>query len=185
MKQRERKCLLCRAQAFSRNLCKLCYAKERRLGRLDRHALILTPVSIETRIKKTPTCWLWTGDRTEFGYGVVTSGRGARRKRTQAHRYVYKLLVGPIPSGKIIMHTCDNPPCVNPAHLRVGTIADNQADMQAKKRSPRGLKHWNGRLSDSDVQAIRASKEPQSVLAKRYGVDQSHISRIRSGESRA
>ncbi len=184
MKQHEKKCLLCPSPAFSRNLCKLCYMSELRLGRLARYKRILTPVSIENRVKKTPTCWLWTGDKTTFGYGCVTTGKGETRRRTQAHRYVYELLVGKIPPGKIIMHSCDNPPCVNPAHLRVGTVAENQTDMQAKRRSPRGLRHWNGKLSNAQVRAIRISSDAQAVLAKRYGVDQSHICNIRRKKSR-
>ena len=184
MKQSEKKCLLCDSQAFSRNLCKNCYMQKRRLGTLAKYKPVVTRVSIETRVKKTRTCWLWTGDHSVYGYGVVSSGRGKSRKRTQAHRYVYRLLVGPIPKGKILMHICDNPPCVNPAHLRVGTIADNQRDMVSKERNPCSLNHWNGRLSDKQVAEIRRSTLTQSALARRYKVDPSHISRIKSGESR-
>ena len=179
-----KKCLLCKGPFYSRNLCQLCYMKELRSGRLENYPRIVTPISIETRVKKTKTCWLWTGDHTSYGYGVVASGTGATRKRTQAHRYVYKLLVGPIPKGKIVMHTCDNPPCVNPKHLKLGTTAENQLDMQSKKRSPRGLRHWNGRLTDEQIKAIRKSKESQAALASKYRVHQSHISRIVSRKSR-
>ena len=184
MKQRDRKCLLCKAPAFSRNLCKLCYASERRLGRLDRYKRILTPVSIENRVKKTPTCWLWIGDHTTWGYGVVTTVINGIRRRTQAHRYVYEQLVGSIPKGKLVMHTCDNPPCVNPKHLKLGTVADNQKDMQEKRRSPRGLEHWNGRLTDAQVRAIRKSTSSQTVLAYRYKVNPSHICRLRQRQRR-
>jgi len=184
METLQSKCVLCGRKPYSRNLCHYCYNKELRLGRISKYKLVLTPISIETRVKKTHTCWLWTGDKTSFGYGCVTTGRGSTRKRTQAHRYVYEQLVGPIPNGKIVMHLCDNPPCVNPKHLKIGTIADNQSDMQAKRRSPRGLKHWNGRLTDAQVRAIRKSTETQVVLCARYNVSQAYISRLRRVQRR-
>ena len=184
MFQTEKTCLLCKSKAFSRNLCKLCYRKEMYYKRLDNYPRIVTPVSIETRVKKTDTCWLWIGDKTTNGYGTVSYNHsGGNRKRMQAHRYVYMQLVGPIPEGKILMHICDNPPCVNPAHLKTGTIAENNADTGNKRRHHYGLDHWNGRLSDSDVKGIRASTEKQAALARKYGVDQSHISRIKKGIS--
>ena len=180
MKQSQKKCVLCPSKAFSRNLCKLCYMKERREGRLDKYKRVLTPVSLETRIEVMGACWFWTGDRNTFGYGVVTTGRGKTRRRAQAHRYVYEKLVGPIPSGMIVMHKCDNPVCVKPAHLKLGTIAENNADTGNKRRHHYGLDHWNGRLSEADVVAIRASDAPQMVLAKKYGVHQSHISKLKN-----
>lgn len=186
MKQREKKCLLCPNQAFSRNLCKLCYAKAKQHGELDKYNRVQPPLSIESRTKKEGDCLVWTGDRVsgKWAYGVITFGNGKNRTRIRAHRWVYEQLVGPIPEGKILMHTCDNPPCVNIAHLRIGTIAENNADTSNKRRHHYGLEHWNGRLSDSDVEAIKASREVQGVLAKRYGVTQSHICHIKKGRHR-
>lgn len=112
-------------------------------------------------------CWLWTGTRTNTGYGqfVVPHNR-----RFQAHRYAWHLANGPIPAGMFICHHCDNPPCVNPAHLWPGTVADNNRDRSAKGRSavgersgarthpqsrPRGEGHWNASFSDSQIREIR------------------------------
>ena len=185
MKQVDKKCFVCEQPAFSRNLCKKCYMRERYKGSLNQFSRVKIAVSLETHIHKTESCWLWTGDKYSSGYGVVTiSNHFRKKKRIAAHRYVYQKLVGPIPEGKIVMHKCDNPPCVNPDHLRLGTIAENNADTAIKRRHHYGLDHWNGRLSDEQIVEIRQSPLTQAALAKQYGVDQSHISRIKSGENR-
>lgn len=81
----------------------------------------------------TPSgCWEWTGMRDPKGYGYVTvPGKGSRR----AHRVSYEEFVGPIPPGLCVMHACDNPPCINPSHLSVGTTRDNMHDMIRKGRA--------------------------------------------------
>lgn len=77
-------------------------------------------------------CWLWTRGRNEHGYGVLDRKSGSGL----AHRYSWELANGPIPTGLQVLHRCDNPPCVNPEHLFLGTRLDNMADMTAKGR------HW-------------------------------------------
>lgn len=84
------------------------------------------------KAEKTAGCWIWTGDRhARDGYGRA---QPPGRRLMKAHRVAYELVHGPIPDGKVVMHTCDNPPCVNPAHLTVGTQLDNVNDMLAKGR---------------------------------------------------
>jgi hypothetical protein len=78
-------------------------------------------------------CWEWIGPRTDRGYGHLV----INKKNKRAHRVAYELAVGPIPAGLVVMHRCDNPPCCNPAHLSVGTVAENNADAARKGRTTR------------------------------------------------
>jgi hypothetical protein len=90
------------------------------------------------RVNKGNDCWVWVGNRLPKGYGRMCSG-GKSGQVLLAHRVSWALHNGPIPTGKYICHTCDNPPCVNPNHLFLASHAENMADMVAKGRArPRG-----------------------------------------------
>lgn len=89
------------------------------------------------QIEKSDGCWNWAGLRNKFGYGRLTSsGKGARD--LVAHRVSWEFHHGQIPNDLCVLHKCDNPPCVNPDHLFLGTKADNNADKVAKDRQARG-----------------------------------------------
>lgn len=176
------KCLLCECRSIGRKLCRKHYMQMLRRGELDKFQVLQSTDSFHARYKKIETgCWEWQGTTNDYGYGVFLL---PGEKPIRAHRFSYEQIHGPIPHGCIIMHTCDNPPCVNPDHLRLGTKADNNRDTAIKRRHHYGTDHWNGRLTDEQVKDIRASTERQSVLAKHYKISQSYVSWLKSGKVR-
>jgi hypothetical protein len=129
--------------------------------------------------KKRRGCWDWTGYKNEKGYGVINLGG----ERMLTHRMAYQLTAGSIPDGMFVLHHCDNPACVRFKHLFLGTLADNNADMDAKGRSRRGhnmpgIGNHQAKLTESDVRAIRISTEKGVVLAARYSVTKTTICSI-------
>ena|SRR5665213_1639299 len=95
--------------------------------------------SLWRRINKTDTCWLWTGRRLQKGYGRMTLPEGSRGevREALAHRFMYEMLVGPIPEGMHLDHLCRNTRCVNPAHLEPITRADHARREQSRRRLAR------------------------------------------------
>ena len=89
-------------------------------------------------LSNTRGCWPYMGFRKWDGYGWVQRYVNGKPKNMTAHRYAWILTNGPVPDGMHLLHTCDNPPCCNPAHLRLGTHDENMAEMAAKGRSNGG-----------------------------------------------
>ena len=130
------------------------------------------------KVDITPCCWLWTATKTAFGYGQI----GVNGSRTDgAHRVSWKLHVGPIPSGMWVLHKCDNPSCVNPEHLFLGTHKDNMVDCKEKGRTNGGRYCGPRKLSLSDVSAIREldiAGVERAEIARRFGIRYRHVWRI-------
>lgn len=177
-------CTICGERpAMARKLCRPCYAKEWKKGVIKTHMSISPEEAFMLRIDKTETCWVWRGTKNGYGYGTFLLP--GSDKSLRAHRFSYELHNGPIPEGMVIMHTCDNPPCVNPDHLKIGTKLDNNRDAISKRRNQFGERHGRAKLTDAQVEEIKASTNiTQRKLAEVYGVDASQISRIISGTQR-
>ncbi len=175
-------------------------------GRACWQAVMRPPSDVRfwTRVNKTPTDWLWTGEPDVHGYGRIDH----EERSYKAHVFAYMLASGaPIPEGFIVCHTCDIPACVRNdeagvytvkgveyrrfGHLFLGTDAANAADMVTKGRHPstahpelraRGTQHHNAKMTEETVLAMRADyatrRGTQMQLAARYGVSQPVVSKI-------
>jgi hypothetical protein len=174
------RCLVARTQ--------FCSAPCRREGLKARHAATWQD-RFWAKVQKGDGCWEWRGPRSPSGYGFGPKFYGTQA----AHRLSYIIANGPIPAGMVVMHNCDNPPCVRPDHLSLGTPAENSAEMVARNRSyhgPRPGKTCRGsevktsKLTEDKVREMRslaASGVPNKHLAARYGITPAHAWDVVSG----
>ena len=148
-----------------------------------------------SKVDRSGDCWLWTGGKTVVGYGLYYIGD---YRRAYAHRFAYEVSKGDIAADMLVCHTCDNPTCVRPDHLWLGTDSDNAWDKVAKGRSCRGDEHGlrkrpdrvargegkplTAKLTETQVRAIRqryaAGGVTQREIAADYGVSGSLITMI-------
>ena len=134
-----------------------------------------------SKVAKGEGCWEWQGARTSgrrnggFSYGKLRTGPRGSSRIELAHRVSWELAHGPMPVGSFICHHCDNPPCVRPDHLFLGSPADNTADRDRK------LRHGTARLTPEQVRAIRAAVNAgarQSDIARAFAIVPSAVSQI-------
>lgn len=186
--------------------------RTKRQGGLNYRPIGYTPTPIQlppaterfwSKVDTSGDCWLWPFGKDRRGYGHTYSPQG---KRVPAHRYAWELTNGPIPHGLFVCHHCDNPPCVRPDHLFLGTHADNMADAKRKGRmnvgdangmrrhperhrartkpelAPRGTRNGNAKLTEENVAEIRAAfatGEARRIdLARKYGVSNALVCAI-------
>lgn len=179
----------CVRPASARGMCNTHYMRQRRAGLIP--VGTRKPAPVEERfwryVKKTDTCWLWTGSEKKLsGYGQIgIGGRGG--KQALAHRLSYEMHKGPIPDGLVVMHSCDNPRCVNPSHLSVGTHSENTMDSVRKGRWKSippmhcGESQHSSKLTVEDVRLIRDNPDiPTKELALRFGTNPTSIQKVRS-----
>ena len=133
-----------------------------------------------SKVRKTSDCWIWIAARGYFngkkgaGYGrfLIGSRRDGTNRPVYAHRLAWELSNGDIPDGMFVLHKCDNPSCVRPDHLFLGTHDDNMKDMASKMRSCVGQKHRDVILDEGKVKEIRMRYKRGNgpKLAEEYGV---------------
>lgn len=132
-------------------------------------------------VRRPGECWEWRAAVNDMGYGVFRATNETRN--IKAHRMAWRIAHGEdLDAGVKLLHACDNPPCVNPAHLRPGTQRENIADMVSKGRQ-RGIEH--SMLTAADRAAIMAAAdggETQASIARRFGISSSYVSMIAAGK---
>lgn len=134
------------------------------------------------KVLESEGCWIWAGSKYRNGYGRVGAGRKGQG-HLLAHRVSWTLHFGPIPSGLCVCHHCDNPPCVRPDHLFLGSVRDNAADRDAKGRwhTTVGEARTTAKLSDDRVRELRRRRDDGQTmqnLATEFGVSYSTVNAI-------
>lgn len=137
----------------------------------------------ESKFIKSDGCWIWIGClRGKAAEGNNYGSFKIGQTNYLAHRVSYTLYKGEIPEGLCVLHSCDNPLCVNPDHLSLGTHSQNMADMKNKSRGTNGEKSYHNKLKAWQVKAIRFFKEYYGYfnyeLAEIYGVSTTTITQI-------
>lgn len=117
-------------------------------------------------------CWEWKCGRGDFGYGAFS----IKHRNRGAHRVAWVLSNGPIPRGMWVCHSCDNPPCCNPAHLFLGTHQDNEDDKTAKGRRPTGDAHYS---RTNPERLARGDRNGRRLYPERYPTGDRHPYRLR------
>ncbi len=131
-------------------------------------------------------CWIWQGtialpNKCGQRYGSFEFAERGKGVTCRAHRFAWMLCNGQIPDDMVIMHICDVPLCVNPAHLKMGTQAENVADMSRKGRSANGEKNGKSKLTETQARFIKRSSKSAQVLANRFGVHYTTVMKIKQG----
>ena len=122
-------------------------------------------------------CWNWTRSTNSHGYGEIRIAH----KQHLCHRLAYELTTGEGPGSLLVLHSCDNRRCCNPAHLRLGTVQDNSNDMVSRQREARGERHGRARLTAERVCAIRemaANGHSFVAIARQFGVTPENVSYV-------
>ncbi|XSS45952.1 HNH endonuclease [Propionibacteriaceae bacterium Y2011] len=180
----------CDHVATRRGWCDTHYRQRLRAGQLDQGTLQRAPRNA-TPVERlehrgwdvTPTgCWELRTTTTRPHPRIKLAGR----TWAIASRVAYEAWVGPIPDGLCVLHRCDNPPCVNPGHLFLGTRTDNSVDKVTKRRAPNGerMRHKLTDVQVAEIRTLHESGSSQATLARRFGVSSGHVSQIVNGKTR-
>lgn len=138
------------------------------------------------KVRKGDGCWEWLGGTSHLGYGAYSWREAGKSFTRGAHRLSWELSLGPIPKGLCVCHVCDNPLCVNPQHLFLGTHKDNSQDMAKKGRSTHGEKNRQAKLCADDVLKIRELRRlgwTYQRIAEKFNVTMSPVRDVCKGRA--
>jgi hypothetical protein len=187
------KCVVedCQSKVVGWGYCQKHYVRVKKYG--SPHAKKNDHSTLEVRFwrfvskKSESECWEWEGQRLSSGYGRISLG-AKELGSDGAHRVSWRMHnKAEIPQGWHVMHKCDNPSCVNPNHLTIGTAKQNTQDMIAKGRkrtvAPKGEGNGKSLLNEEQVRTIRASKLSHAALARELGVSPNCVRGVRTGRT--
>lgn len=143
-------------------------------------AKVKTSGPIPAKRPELGPCWVWVAFLSPLGYGQIL---GNKRKLLLAHRAAWIIYIGDIPNSIFVLHHCDNPACVNPKHLFLGTQRDNIRDMVSKDRERFGERATNLKLRFEQVLKILSDTRRQRAIAADYGICQQTVCKIKQGRS--
>jgi hypothetical protein len=181
----------CERPVYARGVCSLHYQRWQHRGTVEDG--VKARGTLEERFRRkfavgsVDECWEWTGAQTSKGYGVIQeAGKGSRN--LLAHRVSYEVHIGQLAAGALVLHSCDNPSCVNPGHLRAGTQSENILEAIEKKRKfvPRAAGDDNPKSKLTSEQAAFIKAHPElkhTELAKLFGVSPNCIRGVRTGRT--
>lgn len=174
-----------RCRACVRRISRERREETRRLNKMERERLYGKPEPAQfatfwKRVNKRGKCWLWTGPLNAKGYGQFKA-TVAGLDYWSAHRISWAIHKGEIPEDMHVLHNCDNPWCVNPDHLRLGTNQENVDDKKRNGRQLCGERMNTSKLTPAEVQEIRLSSESNAELGRRYGINPDNVKKIKNG----
>jgi len=185
----------CKRKAVSKELCDMHYRRLLKRGSIDdRGSRTVDTGTPHERFSKKYTvnpetgCWIWNGSTRPNEKGSLYGRMFVDGKAVGAHRFSFELHVRELLNGEYVCHRCDTPICVNPKHLFASDHIGNMRDMVSKKRSFRGSgenKKGRAKLTNAQAEEIRKATGPQWQIAKKFGVAQTSVSRIKRGISYA
>jgi len=173
-------CTVCGAIPVARGLCKKHYRAFMKYGNPNASAN-MRGVPFEYHYQEIGECWMWIGSTNADGYGTWYA-----HGEQKAHRASWVLHnKRPIPDGLHVLHTCDNPGCVRPMHLVLGTHQDNMADLRAKGRAygAKGEANFGAKINEAQALAIMNDPRPAADIARQYGLSTATVSNIRVGKT--
>jgi len=143
-----------------------------------------TPIEarIWSKVTKSARCWNWNGSKSPFGHGYIRLP-GRKGKLVMVHRIIFELYRGEIPKGMSVLHRCDNPACVNPEHLWIGTKSENTYDMIVKGRYKGGHGRALNHAQVLEIRRLHSNGFSVSQLSKMFSICKRQIWKIHTGRS--
>ena len=176
----------CQGNKHAKGLCKHHYQTQWRTGKTD----LIRPVFRGNKYQRLEhysrpsdcsDCIVWIGHKDKDGYGAMRDGK----KMVRPHRVAYEKEFGAIPEGMSVLHKCNNPDCVNPAHLYLGDHSQNMKDRLKSGNYATGERHPNSKFSDETVNLIRMESGTNKYISQKYGVSVTQVRNIRSFAQRS